>query len=102
MHKDSCGCGSGKSHDDCCGSSCGVNLVEHAMKSSHEAFMKAHQNALETRMRKKIEEAFGSKLDEVVDVTFEAISKMWKSMIDQSNDKSEVEIQLQKIFSSKD
>ena len=93
-----CACGSDKSYDDCCGCQA-VDPIQHAMMAWHKAFFAAHHDAMTERMRKKIETAYGPTMDKAADAVFEAIGKMWSSMLTQSEAKKEVASKLQKIFS---
>lgn len=95
---ENCACGSAKSYHDCCGSQT-MDPIQHAMMSCHKAFFAAHHDALTERMRKRIETAYGPTMDKAADAAFEAIGKMWSSMLVQSESKHEVASKLQKIFS---
>jgi len=51
------------------------------------------------RMRNKIETAYGPTMDKAADAVFEAMGKIWGSMLTQAEAKKEVTSKLQKIFS---
>ncbi len=93
-----CTCGSSKSYEQCCGCDT-VDPVEHAMMAWHKAFFAAHNDAMAERMRKRIETSYGPVMDKAADAVFEAIGKVWSSMLTQSEAKKEVASKLQKIFS---
>ena len=93
-----CACGSDKSYDDCCGCQA-VDPIQHAMMAWHKAFFAALSQAQTERLRKKIESNFGPVLDKESDAVFEAISKVWSSMITQSDAKKELAVKSQKIYS---
>lgn len=93
-----CACGSDKSYEQCCGCDT-IDPIEHAMAAWHKAFFTAHHEALTERMRKKIETAYGPTLDKSADAVFEAVGKVWSSMLTQSEAKKELASKLQKIFS---
>lgn len=92
-----CACGSNKSYDDCCGCET-MDPIQHAMMSWHKAFFAAHHDAMTERMRKRIETTYGPVMDKAADAVFEAMGKMWSSMLTQSEAKKEVTSKLQKIF----
>jgi len=50
-------------------------------------------------LKKKIESGFGPVLDKEADAVFEAISKVWTSMVTQADAKKELAAKLQKIYS---
>jgi len=50
-------------------------------------------------MRNKIETAYGPTMDKAADAVFEAMGKIWGSMLTQAEAKKEVTSKLQKIFS---
>ena len=95
---ENCACGSSKSYDQCCGCET-MDPIQHALMAWHKAFFAAHHDAMTERMRKKIETAYGPTMDKAADAVFEAIGKMWSSMLTQSEAKKEVASKLQKIFS---
>lgn len=94
----SCPCGSDKSYEDCCGCQT-VDPVQHAMMAWHKAFFAALQQAQTERLKKKIEANFGPVLDKEAEAVFEAIGKVWSSMVSQSDAKKELAAKLQKIYS---
>ncbi|NJK77941.1 MAG: hypothetical protein HC944_03165 [Nanoarchaeota archaeon] len=76
-----------------------MDPIQHAMMSWHKAFFAAHHDAMTDRMRKRIEAAYGPTMDKAADAVFEAMGKMWSSMLTQAEAKQEVALKLQKIFS---
>ncbi len=95
---ESCACGSSKPYEQCCGCET-MDPVQHAMIAWHKAFFAAHHDAMAERMRKRIESAEGPTMDKSAEAVFEAIGKVWSSMLTQSEAKKEVASKLQKIFS---
>ena len=93
-----CSCGSEKSYEECCGCQT-IDPVQHAMMAWHKAFFAALSQAQTERLRKKIEAGFGQVLDKEADAVFEAIGKVWSSMVIQSDAKKELAAKLQKIYS---
>jgi hypothetical protein len=76
-----------------------MDPIQHAVMSWHKAFFAAHHDAMTERMRKKIESAYGPSMDKASEAVFEAMGKMWSSMLTQSEAKNEVASKLQRIFS---
>lgn len=76
-----------------------MDPVQHAMMAWHKAFFAAHHDAMAERMRKRIESSYGPTMDKAADAVFEAIGKVWSTMLTQSEAKKEVASKLQKIFS---
>ena len=98
-HKDeACVCGSEKPYDQCCGCET-MDPVQQSIAAWHKAFFTALHQSQTERLKKKIESSFGPILDKEADAVFEAIGKMWSSMLTQSEAKKEVASKLQKIFS---
>ena len=93
-----CACGSDKPYDECCGCQT-IDPVEHGMMALHKAFFAALHQAQTERLKKKIESGFGPVLDKEADAVFEAISKVWTSMVTQADAKKELAAKLQKIYS---
>jgi uncharacterized protein YchJ len=96
-----CGCGSGRSYHECCGSDCCqiMDPVEHAKEAWHRAFFQAMNEAQVERLRKRIEATWGQNMDKVADAAIETFGKFWQSMLLQSEAKKEFEGKLQRIFS---
>jgi hypothetical protein len=69
------------------------------MMGWHKAFFAAHHEAMAERMRKRIEASYGPTMDKAADAVFEAVGKVWSSMLTQSEAKKELASKLQKIFS---
>jgi hypothetical protein len=69
------------------------------MMAWHKAFFAAHHDALTERMRKRIEATYGQTMDKAADAVFEAVGKVWSSMLTQSEAKKDLASKLQKIFS---
>lgn len=92
-----CACGSEKPYEECCGCQT-VDPVQHAMMAWHKAFFTALHQAQTDRLKKKIESSFGPVLDKEADAVFEAIGKVWSSMVTQSDAKKELAAKLQKIY----
>lgn len=95
---ENCACGSSKSYDQCCGGQT-MDPIQHVVMGWHKAFFAAHHDAMTERMRKRIEATYGPTMDKAADVVFEAMGKMWSSMLIQSETRKEVASKLQKIFS---
>lgn len=93
-----CACGSDKPYEQCCGCET-MDPIQLAMTAWHKSFFAAHHEAQTERMRKRIETAYGPTMDKAADAVFEAISKVWGSMLTQSEAKKELASKLQKIFS---
>lgn len=92
-----CACGSERPYEDCCGCQC--DPIEHTMAMWHKAFFQALHETQVERLKKRIESGFGPTMDKSADAVFEAISKVWSSMLTQSEAKKELASKLQKIFS---
>ena len=95
---ESCACGSNRPYEQCCGCET-MDPIQHAMMAWHKAFFAAHHDAQVERLRKRIEATYGPTMDKAADAVFEAIGKVWGSMLTQSEAKKEVASKLQKIFS---
>ena len=93
-----CSCGSDKPYDECCGCQT-LDPVQQAVIAWHKAFFTALHQAQIERLKKKIESGFGPVLDKEADAVFEAISKVWGSMVTQADAKNELAAKLQKIYS---
>ncbi len=65
----------------------------------HTAFHDAMHEAQVERLKKRIDANFGPTMDKVADAMFETASKVFQSMLVQSESKKELESKLQKIFS---
>jgi hypothetical protein len=76
-----------------------MDPIQHVMMAWHKAFFAAHHEAQTERMRKRIEATYGPTMDKAADAVFEAIGKVWGSMLTQSEAKKELASKLQKIFS---
>ena len=83
-------------HDCGCGSEDPINRV---INEWHEAFHDAVHEAQVERLKKRIEANFGPTMDKVADAMFETASKVFQSMLVQSESKKELGSKLQKIFS---
>ena len=98
-HKEeACGCGSEKPYDQCCGCET-MDPVQQSIAAWHKAFFTALHQSQTERLKKKIESSFGPILDKEADAVFEAIGKIWGSMVTQSDAKKELETKIQKIYS---
>jgi len=95
---ENCACGSSKSYEQCCGCET-MDPIQHAMMTWHKAFFAAHYDAMTERMRKRIETSYGPTMDKAADAVFEAVGKVWGSMLTQSEAKKDLASKLQKIFS---
>ena len=95
---ETCACGSNKPFEQCCGCD-SMDPIQHAMMAWHKAFFAARHEAQTERMRKRIEAAYGPTMDKAADAVFDAIGKVWSSMLTQSEAKKELASKLQKIFS---
>lgn len=95
---ESCACGSNRSYEQCCGCET-MDPIQHAMMAWHKAFFAAHHDAMTERMRKRIETTYGPTMDKAAEAVFEAVGKVWSSILTQSEAKKEVASKLQKIFS---
>lgn len=93
-----CACGSDKPYEQCCGCET-MDPIQHAMMAWHKAFFAAHHEAMAERMRKRIESTYGPTMDKAADAVFEAVGKVWTSILTQSEAKKELASKLQKIFS---
>jgi hypothetical protein len=93
-----CACGSDKPYEQCCGCET-VDPVQQAMMMWHKSFFVALHEAQTERIRKRIETTYGPTMDKAADAVFEAIGKVWSSMLTQSEAKKELTSKLQKIFS---
>ncbi|MGQ0638244.1 MAG: SEC-C metal-binding domain-containing protein [Nitrososphaerota archaeon] len=93
-----CPCGSDKPYQECCGCQT-VDPIEQTMMMWHKAFFQALHEAQVERLKKRIESGFGPIMDKSADAVFEAIGKVWNSMLTQSEAKKELASKLQKIFS---
>ncbi len=92
-----CSCGSETECSDCgCGTQDHMNLI---MKEWYASFHDAMHQAHVERLKKRIDANFGPTMDKVADAIFETASKVFQSMLVQSESKSELESKLQKIFS---
>jgi hypothetical protein len=76
-----------------------MDPVQHTMMAWHKAFFAAHHEAMAERMRKRIESTYGPTMDKAADAVFEAVGKVWTSILTQSEAKKELASKLQKIFS---
>lgn len=94
----SCACGSEKPYEQCCGCE-PADPTQISMKSWHNSFFAALNQAQVDRLRKKIESSFGPTLDKEADAVIEAVGKVWSSMITLSDAKKELAAKLQKIHS---
>ena len=96
-----CGCGSGRSYHECCGSDCCqiMDPVEHTKEAWYNAFFQAMNEAQVERLRKRIEATWGPNMDKVADAAIESFGKFWQSILLQSEAKKEFEAKLQRIFS---
>jgi hypothetical protein len=65
----------------------------------HKAFFAALNQAQTERLKKKIESSFGPVLDKEADAVFEAIGKVWSSMVSQTDARKDLATKLQKIYS---
>ena len=93
-----CACSSDKPYEQCCGCET-MDPVQHTMMAWHKAFFAAHHEAMAERMRKRIESTYGPTMDKAADAVFEAVGKVWTSILTQSEAKKELASKLQKIFS---
>lgn len=75
-----CACGSNKPYEECCGCET-MDPIQHAMIGWHKAFFAAHHEAMVERMRKRIETTYGPTMDKAADAVFEAVGKVWSSML---------------------
>ncbi len=94
-----CSCESEMQCNDCdCG--CGsADPVKQSMELLHKAFHDALYQAHVERLKKRIDASFGPSLDKGADAMIEAATKIWQSMVVQSESKKELESKLQKIIS---
>lgn len=92
-----CACGSNKPYEECCGCET-MDPIQHVMIDWHKAFFAAHHEAMVERMRKRIETTYGPTMDKAADAVFEAVGKVWSSMLTQSEAKKELASKLQKII----
>ncbi|HSD04131.1 MAG TPA: hypothetical protein VLB45_00060 [Nitrosopumilaceae archaeon] len=93
-----CACGSEGSCEECCDCQ-SVDPIEQSMAMWHKAFFQALHEVQVERLKKRIESGFGPTMDKSADAVFEAISKVWSSMLTQTEAKKELASKLQKIFS---
>ncbi len=97
-HEATCACGSDKSYHECCG--CDMpDPVDQAMMMWHQAFFDAFHEVQVEKLKKRIEATLGPTMDKSADAVFEAVTKVWTSMLTQSEAKKELASKLQKIFS---
>jgi uncharacterized membrane protein YheB (UPF0754 family) len=93
---DSCNC----SETECNGCGCEtIDPIKQSMELLHKAFHDAMYQAQVERLKKRIDTSFGPTLDKSADAMIETATKVWQSMLMQSEGKKELEIKLQKIFS---
>ena len=97
---ESCGCGC----SDCsCGSNHGScetpDLVDHMMEMWHKAFLTAKLEAMTSRLKVKIEAAYGPVMDDAAEAVFEAVGKVMSSKITESEAKEELKGKLTKLIS---
>lgn len=81
---------------------CGCGQGDHlhvVMEDWHKSFHDALHEAQVERLRKRIDANFGPTMDKIADAMFETASKVFQSMLLQSEGKRELESKLQKIFS---
>jgi hypothetical protein len=76
-----------------------MDPIQHVMMGWHKAFFAAHHEAMAERMRKRIDTTYGPTMDKAADAVFEAVGKVWSSMLTQSEAKKDLASKLQKIFS---
>ncbi|SMH71102.1 hypothetical protein [Candidatus Nitrosotalea okcheonensis] len=92
-----CSCTSEMECGDCgCGT---ADPVKQSTELLHKAFHDALYQAHVERLKKRIDSSFGPSLDKATDAMIETASKVWQSMLVQSEAKKELESKLQKIFS---
>ncbi|MDE1766989.1 MAG: hypothetical protein KGI27_12080 [Thaumarchaeota archaeon] len=92
-----CSCSSDAECHDCgCGSGDPISRV---VSEWHGAFHDALHEAQVERLKKRIDANFGPTMDKIADAMFETASKVFQSMLVQSESKRELESKLQKIFS---
>lgn len=92
-----CSCTSETECSDCgCGT---ADPVKQSMELLHRAFHDALYQAHVERLKKRIDASFGPSLDKAADAMIETATKVWQSMLVQSEGKKELESKLQKIFS---
>ena len=92
-----CSCTSETECSDCgCGT---ADPVKQSMELLHKAFHDALYQAHVERLKKRVDASFGPSLDKAADAMIETATKVWQSMLAQSEGKKELESKLQKIFS---
>jgi hypothetical protein len=92
-----CSCTSETECSDCgCGT---ADPVKQSMELLHKAFHDALYQAHVERLKKRIDASLGPSLDKAADAMIETATKVWQSMLIQSEGKKELESKLQKIFS---
>ena len=92
-----CSCTSEMECSDCgCGT---ADPVKQSMELLHKAFHDALYQAHVERLKKRIDASFGPALDKGAEAMIETATKVWQSMLVQSEGKKELESKLQKIFS---
>lgn len=91
-----CDCSATECSDCGCGT---ADPVRQSMELLHKAFHDALYQTHVERLKKRIDASFGPTLDKSADAMVETATKVWQSMIMQSEGKKELESKLQKIFS---
>ncbi len=92
-----CSC---SSEMECGGCGCeSEDPINRVISEWHQAFHDAVHEAQVERLKKRIEANFGPTMDKIADAMVETASKVFQSMLVQSESKKELGAKLQKIFS---